>query len=119
MCDLNYDFVERFESEDEFRKAYERLRSIAGGVWPWESPIAKKNHTDEFGSQIKCGDRYFRKPYGPSSESIMRFSRRSMESILFAVVATSPRIERLGDSALKIEREQAELMHEEMLKQMW
>lgn len=80
-----------FPRDTDFWDAFKRLDALNGlGMYNWETPVARKRHTDEFGVHIEVGEQYFRRKTGSSGNSYLAMSRSSMEKLVFAVVYSSP-----------------------------
>lgn len=80
-----------FRNEVEFWDAFKRLDALNGlGMYNWETPTARKKHTDEFGVEIEEGETHFKRKTGSSGFSYVTMSRASMEKLVYAVVYSSP-----------------------------
>lgn len=80
-----------FRSEVEFWDAFKRLDALNGlSMYNWETPTARKKHIDEFGVEIKVGEKYFKRKTGSAGFEFVAMSRASMEKIVYAVVYSSP-----------------------------
>jgi hypothetical protein len=57
-----------------------RLNAVAGGLFQWQPTLAKKDHTDEFGDEIKIDEIYYSRALG--FRDVLRVSSRSMGSLM-------------------------------------
>jgi hypothetical protein len=63
--------------------------------------VAKKDHEDIFGRQIKAGETYFNKQYNAGFGQTLRVSRPSMEAMLMAVVLPNGYLEAVADDLIE------------------
>jgi hypothetical protein len=93
-------------SPEDFAEALKRLNALSGPVWHWQRTEAIKDHTDEFGEQIKKGDAYYKRRHGAGFDAMLKLSRGSMDKLLLAVIYTCPNAEAAADIILEEAAEQ-------------
>lgn len=95
-----------FETDGAFWAAFRRFDALDDGQGQhWETPTAQKRHADLFGDAIAPGEMYFRRRYAGRGD-VLKLSLRSMERLLFAVVAINPWLAEAGERRCRERREQ-------------
>lgn len=87
--------------EKEFSTYLKQLNAIMVDS-PFQGTKANKNHDDHNGLEIRSGEIYYRRQHGPRNSDCVRLSKRSMESLLFALFWGNFQLQDIGD--LFIER---------------
>ena len=90
--------MKHFDSNEEFRQAINRLNALGSEYLGWKFTIARKNHKDEFGIDIKSGEEYLKQS---CSTDYLKLSKQSMENLLYCIFTFNQGLEELLDGIVK------------------
>lgn len=98
-----------FEKDEDFWKGFQRLNALCGDSMRWETPTARKEHTDIFGQTVKPNETYFSRDYSGTFGARLIVSRQSMDALLMALLIPHGYAEGMADLLIE---EQAERFRE-------
>lgn len=91
------DLKPRFDTEEQFKIAFDLFRELSPGV-PWKATRASKDHVDDFGDKIKRGEVHYTRYYPPAFHNVERLSRKSMEAVLYVLFRNNLEIKTFAEA---------------------